>query len=153
MVASKADARKPQAALDETNGARAEAEDKLGDAEAPQDEAGKELAETRGELAAILKKLEACQDECAELTTENRDVKVSNDRLDALNEELRDAVERLTDEKKPSKTRGGRSRTQSKTCSPRLGAGWRPRTRPSWTSDATLSGRAQPCPRGASSVE
>lgn len=82
MVASEAAARTLQASLDESEAARAECDDKLKDAAAQRDEAEKELAETRDELAAILKKLEACQDECAELTAENRDVKLSNDRLD-----------------------------------------------------------------------
>jgi predicted nuclease with TOPRIM domain len=36
----------------------------------------------------------------AELQAENRDIRASNDRIDQLNEELRNAVQRLTDEKK-----------------------------------------------------
>jgi chromosome segregation ATPase len=51
-------------------------------------------------LSQVLAKLEACQDEVGELSTENRDVKASNDRIDALNDELREAVTRLTEEKK-----------------------------------------------------
>lgn len=82
MVASEAAARKLQDSLDECERTCEETEEKLKDATMQRDEAEKELAETRDELAAILTKLEACQDECAELTTENRDVKLSNDRLD-----------------------------------------------------------------------
>ena len=92
MVASEAAERKLQEQLDSVSGDKGELAEKLAEAEAQRDEAEKELVDTRDELAAILRKLEATQDECAELTTENRDVKASNDRIDALNEELRDAV-------------------------------------------------------------
>ena len=100
MVASEEQARKLQEALDAANAERAELEAKFGESEARNGNLETEITDRRAELADTLRKLEAVQDEVAELTTENQDVKSSNDRIDALNEELRDAVTRLTEEKR-----------------------------------------------------